>query len=191
MISAKRHLALVVSAAILVCGGWTAGFAESAGAPNVPLSPVSAAFLANLHENLNVLDRIDRLAVAHGTGDKLRAFARAGDAEHLQVAQAFGALEDEAAVETGRSVAVDGSDAQKAPAANGRPLPGHAEIERLASVSGRAFDDLYWQEQLESLSQIESDYRAYIEVGDDPALVEMARRELPTIMRRLEALSRI
>ena len=94
----------------------------------------------------------------------------------------------EAPMQTGRSVAVARSAEEVMP--DTRVPLGATNLDRLRSLSGVGFENLYWQQQFDALKQIETDYVSYIADGDDPVLRAIAERELPKIERRLEALSR-
>ncbi len=167
-------------------------------------SPITDAFLANVGVNVGFLDRSSRLALDHSDAWTVRSFARAEAQEAAKVASALGdsvpaerpskiaAVEGDAIL-TGRSVAIDERPASEASdlAANGRSPIGQADVAQLEGLKGRAFDNLYWEKQLDALSQLESDYRTYISHGDDPALVALSQRQLPKIMNRLASLTKI
>lgn len=100
------------------------------------------------------------------------------------------------AVESGRSVAIDAAPpltVTRGPAVGaGEMLPSHQEnMERLEQLDGLAFDRLYRSTQLDSLHQLQTLYRSYIQNGDDLALRGLAVRELPKINRRIAELRRI
>lgn len=166
------------------------------GAPTAfAASPMTTAFVANLVPNLDFLERSSRLALDHAGASGLHSFAAAEVDQipsatavaqwfdpGLKVAQAA----DLAPLQTGRSVATGA----KAPVDPRTPL-GRAELDALAKLQGKAFDDLYWEKQVDALKQVESDYATYIAVGDDPVLRALATRELPKVRQRLQALTRL
>lgn len=99
---------------------------------------------------------------------------------------------------TGRSVAVDRpltvtpNVERDAPTLGGTLLPADTkDLSRLQGMSGRKFDALYRSTQLDSLRQLTVLYRDYAANGDDPALVAMARRELPRVNARISELGRL
>ena len=178
-------------------------------APARAASPMTDAFLANVAANLAILDASSRMARSHTGSADLVAYATDETAEAKQVATALAEatpsdhrassqVADADGVMTGRSVAVVGMTGRVEPAAPaaGREAahsrrPATADLAKLKTLRGRAFDKLYFVLQLDALSQIESDYRTYISEGDDPAVATMAHEQLPGLMKRLEALTRI
>ena len=179
-----------------------AAVAFAAQSPARASSQITSAFLANLQTNVAFLDKSSRVAADHAQNGDIRAFASGEITEQSQLASGLNNLmpliASTDAVVTGRSVAIDGQTGPDAvapetssQAANGRAPMVQQDVSKLAGMSGHAFDNLYWQQQLDALSQIEADYRAYIANGDDPVLVAMAKTELPKIVRRLELLSKI
>ena len=177
--------------------------------PAQAASPMTDAFLANVAANLAVLDASSRMARSHTGSAEIVGYASEETAEAKRVATALaeatptnrGAapqLADADGVMTGRSVAVVGMTGRVEPAAQASMLeaansrmPATADLAKLKTLHGRAFDKLYFVLQLDALSQIESDYRTYISEGDDPAVATMAHEQLPGLMKRLEALTRI
>ncbi len=178
-------------------------------APAHAASPMTEAFLANVAANLSILDASSRMAVSHTGSTVIVAYATAETGEAKQVATALAEatptdhaaphqVADADGVMTGRSVAVVGMTGRVEPAAQASVLeaansrkPATADLAKLKTLHGRAFDKLYFVLQLDALSQIESDYRTYISEGDDPAVATMAHEQLPGLMRRLEALTQI
>ena len=144
-------------------------------------SQLTEAFLANVRPNVAFLDGSSKLAMTRSQSAPARAYARDEAIETTKVADATDALV------TGRSAAIAGLGQ----AANGRAPIGQKELTQLASLSGKSFDDAYWEKQLDALSQLAADYRAYAAAGDDKALVRLAKRELPRVEARLKALSAI
>ena len=178
-------------------------------APAQAASPMTDAFLANVAANLAILDASSRMAHSHTSSAEVVGYAAEETTEAKQVAAALaeatptdhGAVPrvaDADGVMTGRSVAVVGMTGRVEPAAQTSVLeaansrvPATADLAKLKTLHGRAFDKLYFVLQLDALSQIESDYRTYISEGDDPAVATMAHEQLPVLMKRLEALTRI
>lgn len=184
-------------------------------APALAASPMTVVFISNVAANLAVLNASSNLVHARSESSAVEAFAsnEMAEASNVAVALAEATPSDVAmggtvhtgaaevgALQTGRSVAVVGKPEAAAPraptanpveAANGRIPPALANLSRLTTLHGAAFDNLYWTVQLDALSQIESDYRTYIRLGDDPAIAKMARENLPALMHRLEALTKI
>lgn len=187
---------------IALCAGLA--LTTLASAPASAASATTAAFLSNLGSNVDFLDRSSRTALDHSSAAAVRSFARAEAQEAAKVASALGdampadyaskvAAVDADGLLTGRSVAVDevAGGETGGIAANGRSPLGRAELTQLMGTTGASFDNLYWEMQLDALSQIESDYRTYIASGDDAALVALSKRELPKIMKRLVDLTKI
>ncbi len=176
--------------------------ATVASAQSTPrLSPMSEAFLANVRPNVVFLDRSSRLAADH-TGDvALRSYARAESLDAVRTVellkgvapakQTAVASNDSAVLMTGRSVAIDGPTAGPGQSANGRQPLGEADVASLTKLSGRKFNDAFWVAQVDALSQLRADYQAYIDDGDDAALIAMAKRELRSVEDRLAALSKV
>ena len=178
-------------------------------APAQAASPMTDAFLANVAANLSILDASSRMARSQTGSAAIVAYAADETSEAKQVATALAEatpaghrassqVADADGVMTGRSVAVVGMTGRVEPAVQSSVLeaansrtPATADLAKLRTVHGRAFDKLYFVLQLDALSQIESDYRTYISEGDDPAVATMAHQQLPGLMRRLEALTRI
>ena len=178
-------------------------------APAFAASPITVVFISNVAANLAVLNASSNLARERSESGSVTAFASDEMTEATTVATALAeatpsdvamASQAMAVLQTGRSVAVAGRpDATVPPqtktdpleAANGRVPPAVLGLSRLKTLHGAAFDNLYWTVQLDALSQIESDYRTYIRLGDDPAIAKMARENLPALMHRLEALTKI
>ncbi len=179
-------------------------------APARAASPMTEAFLANVAANLAILSTSSRLADDHSRTADVVAYAGSETVEAVNAATALAdatpsdhmvVSADAGAMLTGRSVAVVGMTGAPAhvaapqepsvlEAANGR-LPAVGNLAALKRLHGRAFDKLFFVTQLDALSQIESDYRTYISQGDDPAIAQLAHQQLPALMKRLEALTKI
>ena len=187
-----------------------AAFALSFGLANAPAqaaSTMTQAFLANVAANLAILDTSSAMARKQTESAGLKSFAvdETNETQRTAVVLAGAtpsdyrfAASEEQPVMSGRSVAVAGMTGRIEPipqasvleAANAR-MPATDELASLRTLHGDAFDRLYFIVQLDALSQIESDYRTYIKQGDDPAVASMAREQLPVLMKRLEALTRV
>ena len=191
-------------AAALVAFGFSVALFQ---APAQAASSMTDAFLANVAANLSILDTSSRMARGRTASAELLAYAGEEAIEAKDVAIALVeatpsnrqvATTDDGVVMTGRSVAVVGMTGrvEVAPqtssleAANAR-APATGDLAKLNGLHGRAFEKMYFIMQLDALSQIESDYRTYISQGDDPAVATMAHEQLPILMKRLEALTRI
>lgn len=185
-------------------------------APAHAASPMTETFLANVGENAAFLEGASRIAADRAASAGIRDFARSEvpEASALGIALADATPPTPEAADallTGRSVALDGpptaedpdkADLQQAQvddaarrtaasqAASGRAPLGQTEIVELHALHGAAFDALYRDTQRDALRQVESDYRDYIAHGDDPALVALAKRELPNLMKRLATLTK-
>lgn len=191
-------------AAFISCMPVAAFVATSALAAPVA-SPITKALVANVKTNLDFLDQSAALASTRARKADMRTFARneRSDASEmtasLQAALpvsadaevAMLAPRDADALMTGRSVAVDVPPGGPAQAANGRAPMGEADLAQLGKLSGKAFDDAFWLKTLDALSQLRADYQAYLDDGDDPALVALAKRQLPAVERRLAALAKV
>lgn len=165
-------------------------------------SPITNALVANVRSNIDFLDQSSALAAERSKSDAILAFARSEQGDAVQTAQALsgalngqttavGSADDAGALMTGRSVAIDGPTAGPGQAANGRAPLGRQDIYGLAKMSGKNFNDTFWFKQLDALSQLRADYQAYIDDGDDTALVSLAKRELPKVEARLADLAKI
>ncbi len=162
-------------------------------------SPVTRFFMSNVAANLDFLEKSSRLALTRSNSAQVRAFAGSEAEEQAIAANAIdlwaGASKTpfivvasaEPPMQTGRSVAV--AEEQVMP--DTRVPLGRANLDRLQSLSGTGFDNLYWQQQFDALKQVETDYVSYAADGDDPVLRSIAERELPKIERRIEALSKL
>ena len=146
-------------------------------APAFAASPISNAFMANVQANVDFLAKSSRIALDRSTSQDVRRFA---DAEVADAARIDLALTEARPNEGG-----------PVKAANGRAPMGASDLAALGKLSGKKLDDALWQKQLDALSQLRSDYQAYADDGDDPALAAMAQRELPKVEARLAALSNI
>ena len=178
-----------------------AGLLSLSAAPAFAASPISNAFVANVQANLDFLAQSSQLAAAHAKASSARTFAaeQLADAERthgaLDAARPAGgaglAAADTDALMTGRSVAIDEPMGGPAKSANGRAPLGAHDLSSLSGLKGKAFDDALWLKQVDALSQLRADYRAYADDGDDAALSKLAERELPRVEARLAALSRM
>ena len=186
---------------IRLCAAVLASALSLTVAPAFAASPISSAFMANVRANLDFLARSSELAVGHAASSAARDFARSEAADVARTSVALDearpsegtklAAADTDALMTGRSVAIDAPIGGPAKAANGRAPLGAKDLDALAKLSGKTFDDALWLKQVDALSQLRADYQAYADDGDDPALGAMAERELPKVEARLAALSKI
>lgn len=163
-------------------------------------SPVTRFFMNNVAANLDFLEKSSRLALTHSDSPKVRTFAGSEAEEQAIAASAIdlwaGARKTpfvavasvDVPLQSGRSVAVATGE-QVMP--DTRVALGSANLDRLKGLSGTGFDNLYWQQQLDALKQVETDYVSYAADGDDPVLRSIAERELPKIERRIESLSKL
>lgn len=181
------------------------------GSPPQPTS-LTARVLAEAQPTVAFLERSSRLAEEHARATRWRRFARlqaseqarAGTAlagaaaptpvgyDPLEVAAVGSATVDEAAesilarlpriLQTpgARAVAADRAIAQLA----------RDDLQRLAALTGSAFDELYVVTQAEGLQRLVALYRDYVQNGDDGTLRAFAVRELPRVRARLLALGK-
>ena len=166
--------------------------------PAFAASTVTDLFMANVRANVAFLDQSGKLASTHSTSTAVRSFARVEIADAFRTAEMLNgvappvqfaeASPDRDVVITGRSAAVVPPLGQ---AANGRTALGAGDVEDLAALKGRSFDDALWLKQVDALSQLRADYETYAASGDDEVLVAVAKRELPKVEARLASLSRI
>ena len=165
-------------------------------------SPMTEAFLANVKPNVDFLDRSSHLAADRTSDAAVRTYARAEAGDAVRTAELLKgvapnsgrtavASADSAVLMTGRSVAIDGPTAGLGQSANGRQPLGDVDVASLAKLNGRKFNDAFWVAQVDALSQLRADYQAYIDDGDDAALIALAKRELANVEGRLAALSKI
>ena len=165
-------------------------------APASAASLITDAFMANVKPNVAFLEQSSKLALGRSTSAPVLAYAQTGAADATRLAEAVSNVVPTAEASlntemlTGRSVAIDG-ETGLGQAANGRKPRGDKDLANLTALSGRKFLDAYWLDQLDALSQLRADYEKYAEDGDDPALVAMAKRELPAVEHRLALLSKI
>ena len=170
-----------------------------------PASPITKALVANVQANLDFLNKPGVLAAEHSSRADIRVFAQNERSDAVQTASllrrtvpgteateiASLAPQDTDALMTGRSVSIDVPAGGPAQAANGRAPMGERDLAKLDKLHGKSFDDAFWLKQLDALSQLRADYQAYIDDGDDMALVAMAKRQLPMIESRLAQLTKI
>ena len=169
-----------------------------AGTPAFAASTVTDLFMANVKANVAFLDQSGKLASTHSKSAAVRGFAEAEIADAFRTAEMLdgvaptvrvaAASPDGDAVVTGRSAA---SVPPLGQAANGRSALGKSDVESLAKLRGRGFDDALWLKQVDALSQLRADYETYAAHGDDAVLVAVAKRELPKVEARLRSLSNI
>ncbi|MBE7219567.1 MAG: DUF4142 domain-containing protein [Caulobacteraceae bacterium] len=186
--------------AAVFAGALAVGVLSLPASPALAASPISNAFVANVQANLDFLAQSSRMASERADTNAMKTFAadQLADAERTHVAldevrPATGKLAaaDTDALMTGRSVAIDAPTGGPAKSANGRAPLGDYDISSLSELKGKAFDDALWLKQVDALSQLRADYRAYADDGDDPALSKLAERELPKVEARLAALSKL
>ena len=177
----------------------------SAACAAQPASPITKALVANVKANLDFLRDSGTLASARSERAAVRLYAESEQAEAVQTASVLKstvpgseaveiaslAPRDSDALMTGRSVSIDVPTGGPAQAANGRAPLGEHDLAELQKLRGKKFDDAFWLKQLDALSQLRADYQAYIDDGDDLALVAMAKRELRQVERRLAHLTKI
>ena len=97
---------------------------------------------------------------------------------------------------TGRSVAIDVPLTPVTPAitVTRTPAPGtllpseQTDMDRLSTLRGRRFDAFYMTTQKDALRQLATLYTDYLREGDDPALRDMAERQLLIVKHRLAQL---
>ncbi len=149
-------------------------------------SPATQAFLENVTQNVDFLDRSSRFALTNSKGARVHDFAFNEAREQTLAANAIDAYIDTAkdALQTGRSAAVDTQ-------ADSRLAMGQEDLNSLEGLAGQEFDSQYRDKQAEALKQVIADYQSYIANGDDPALLSIATRELPKAQRRLILLGKI
>ena len=174
--------AAVIAGACCISATTTSAFAASAA---------TQMFLANVSPNLDFLDRSSRFALTNSKDARMHEFAFNEAKEQTLAANAL----DEWAqtnkpddVVTGRSIAVAG---QVAPVADTRLPMGQEDLDSLEGLAGREFDTQYRAKQFEALRQVEADYKTYIATGDDPGLIDLAKRELPKVQRRISMLGKV
>lgn len=192
------------SSAVLLAGAF---MTIGAHAPAFAASPITEWFMANAEPNVDFLDRSSRMALTNSKNTKIRAYAlsEAKDAtlaantldlwiENRASAKAAVASADTGALQTGRSVAIDGQTQPAAtfvPIADARNPAQQEDLDRLFGLEGKEFDDLYKAKQIDALSQLRQDYADYVVKGDDPALKAAAVKELPKVEDRLALLSKM
>lgn len=184
-----------------LCAVVVAGAISFAAAPAFAASPITNAFKANVEANIDFLGKSSKLGLDRSPSTAVRDYARDAAAQATRTAQSFEAVlpDDVAAVSqadagalmTGRSVAIEGQKSVAGQAANGRAPLGQKDLDALAKLTGRKFDNAFWLKQVDALSQLRADYQAYADDGDDAAVAAMAQRELPNVERRLAVLSKI
>ncbi len=148
-------------------------------------SPATAAFLTNVAQNVDFLDRSSRFALTNSKAARVHAFAFSEAREQTLAANAIDAYTETAkdALLTGRSAAADTADMRL-------PL-GQEDLNSLEGLNGPDFDAEYKAKQRDALRQVIADYEGYLASGDDPTLRAIAGRELPKAKRRLDQLGKI
>ena len=183
---------IFIISALLGAGLSAAGFAS----PAMAASSITDAFVANMKPNLEFLERSSELALTRPLKVAVRSYARDAVAETSRIAEGLSAVQvaasgpDADGVTTGRSAAID-VPAGLGQAANGRAPLDRTDLEELVRLSGRKFVDAFWLKQVDALSQLRADYETYAQDGDDPALVDFAKRELPVVEHRLALLAKV
>jgi len=160
------------------------------------------AFLTNANQDIDFLDRASRLALANSHAAKIKAFAHDQARDQTLAANAIGdwikadlgpqTAQADDRVATGRSVAI-GADASPVTRklAEMSPPTGQEDLDNLEGLTGKDFDDIYKDREAVTLDQLKDLYDAYATNGDDPALVAIAKGELPKIKRQIMELHRI
>ena len=172
---------IVKLGAALVAG--TLSFAACITAASAA-SPATSAFLTNVTQNVDFLDRSSRFALTNSKTPRLHAFAFSQAREQTLAANAIDAY-----TETAKDVLPTGRSA--AEVADTRLPLGQEDLNSLEGLTGSAFDAEYKAKQLDALRQVVSDYQTYLASGDDPTLRAIAGRELPKAKRRLDLLGKI
>jgi predicted outer membrane protein len=202
-----KHLSL--GAALVAGAVMLAWPAASQTAVRQPASLATDMLLANLAPNVDFLDRSSRFALTNSKDGRLKSFAHDEAREQTLaanaiddwiearkaplVADASNNGDAEPPVVSGRSVAIDppaGAQPAALPA-DTRLALGEEDLNSLEGLEGKAFDAEYKQKQRDALSQIADDYTAYLANGDDPALLALAKAQLPKIKHRLAEIDRL
>ena len=183
-----------------------AGFALVGTMPAYAASTATEAFVANVHPNVDFLDQSSRLALTTSGDAKVRAFAREEATEQTLASNSLvawtethtptGVTDGVGDVLTGRSVAIDVPLTPVTPAitVTRTPAPGtllpseQTDMDRLSTLRGRRFDAFYMTTQKDALRQLATLYTDYLREGDDPALRDMAERQLLIVKHRLAQL---
>ena len=175
---------IVKSTAALVLG---VSIVASASIPVNAASANTEAFLANVTANVDFLDRSSRMALDNSKSVKIKEFARGEATEQTLAANAIYDVTSKAPLQTGRSVAVAGQDAQVVD--NRLPL-GQEDLDSIEGLNGVEFDEAFRAKQRDALLQVQTDYETYLASGDDEALKTIARQELPKIKQQIAALAK-
>jgi predicted outer membrane protein len=190
-----------------------APIALATGAPVIQ-SNRTAAFVANIIPNINFLNDSGRMALDRSSNPMIRREAHKIAVEQTIAGNSMTAWADtNPPVMTGRSAYSSDSIAGLASlplnmiigvgntvtggnivaSSDGRALlrSQSEDLSQLSASSGASFDILYRDTQLDSLRQLVTLYTDYAATGDDPALRNLARFELPKIKMRIKELDRI
>ena len=163
-----------------------AGALVAAGAgPAMAVSSRTKDYIANVQPNINYLNAASRLALTRSPSPRLRGFAHRVALNQTIAGNSVVAWEQlnsytpghqggrngsDNGAQEGRSSA-SGSNGSGSNANVGRLLPSDSkDLDRLQSRQGHSFDALYRTTQLDSLRQLTTLYRGYIDRGDDDNL---------------------
>ena len=196
------------SAAALACALVAAG-----AVPAWAVSSRTKAYISNLQPNINYLNAASRLALKRSSSARLRGFAHKVALNETIAGNSLVAWEQLNSYTPGQQGSRgsqgngnnggngNGGNAQQADSSPGRSssdsntgrlLPSDSkDLDRLRSREGRSFDALYRTTQLDSLRQLTTLYRGYIDNGDNPTLKRNAQRQLSIVKQRLAELSRL
>lgn len=174
----KSTVALV-SGLVLLAGASLPVYAASAN---------TEVFLANVTANVDFLDRSSRMALDNSKSVRIKDFARGEAKEQTLAANAIFDATSKAPLQTGRSVAVAGQDAQ---VVDTRLPMGQEDLDSIEGLNGVEFDEAFRAKQRDALLQVQTDYETYIATGDDETLKAIAKQELPKIKKQIAALAKV
>ncbi len=188
------------------------------GASPSPADPgATERFLANLVPNVDFLDRSSRFALTNSKDARLKKYAfdeardqtlAANDLYDWSQASglsAMSAIAGKAWQGHGSGADLDRTPTGSTPTSGAAQTPaynepvatddrlprGQEDLDSLEGLEGSDFDSEYKEKQKDALSQIQTDYSDYLAHGDDPRLLDLARRQLPQVKKQIEALRKL
>lgn len=198
----------IVSAKTFPIAALACALVAAGAVPALAVSSRTKAYLSNVQPNINYLNAASRMALKRSSSARLRGFAHRVALNETIAGNSLVAWEQLNSYTPGnqsgdgdgngngnagnRQQAGLSSGRSSSDSNTGRLLPSDSkDLERLRSRQGRSFDALYRTTQLDSLRQLMTLYRGYIDNGDNSTLKSNAQRQLSTVKQRIAELGRL
>lgn len=194
----------IVSAKTLSVAALGIALVAAGAVPALAVSSRTKAYISNVQPNINYLNAASRLALKSSSSARLRGFAHKVALNQTIAGNSLVAweqLNSYTPSQQGSGNGGNGGNGQQADAQTGRSSSGSntgrllpsdsKDLGRLRSRQGRSFDALYRTTQLDSLRQLSTLYRGYIDNGDNDTLKRNAQRQLAAVQQRIAELSRL